>query len=142
MPSSGSRPSRAAPRVSLNDATGTVRFARVGPGRSLAARAAATADEKKTSAAAFLDRHGRAFGLSTGAAELTLRRAETDRLGHTHFTYTQEHAGVPVFGAVLKAHFDQDGALTVVNGTIVPDIDVSTAPSRSARRRARRRSGS
>ncbi len=118
--------------VSLNEATGAVRFARGGPGRPLAGGAAATVEGKKASVAAFLDRHGRAFGLSTGSAELTLRRAETDRLGHTHITYLQEHAGVPVFGAVLKAHFDREGNLTAVNGTVVPDIDVSATPSRSA----------
>ncbi len=39
---------------------------------------------------------------------------------------------MPVFGATLKAHFDASGRLTVVNGAVIPDIDVSVTPSRSA----------
>jgi Zn-dependent metalloprotease len=118
--------------VTLNEATGTVRFVRLRSGGPLVAGRASTLEDQKRGAAAFIDRHGRAFGLSAGSAELTLPRVETDRLGHTHLTYTQEHGGVPVFGAILKAHFDREGRLTAVNGTVVPDIEVSTTPSRTA----------
>jgi Zn-dependent metalloprotease len=118
--------------VSLNDATGTARFVRLRTRQPLTAGRATTAQDKKDSAAAFMDRHGRAFGLSVGSAELTLRKMEKDRLGQTHLTYTQEYAGVPVFGAVLKLHFDANDRLAVVSGTAVPDIEVSTMPSRSA----------
>jgi Zn-dependent metalloprotease len=130
--------------VSLDAATGTAKFARLGHGAPYqpAARTAqpvqaapaqaATAQARKDSAAAFINRNGRAFGLKSGTAELTLRKLTSDRLGHTHLTYSQEYAGLHVFGAMLKAHFDANGDLTVVNGTLVPDIEVSAAPSRSA----------
>ena len=36
---------------------------------------------------------------------------------------------MPVFGATLKAHFDAAGRLKVINGLIVPNIDLSVAPS-------------
>ena len=56
---------------------------------------------------------------------------DSDSLGRTRLTYTQEYAGLPVFGAVLKAHFDASGKLSVVAGTLIHDIEVSAAPSRS-----------
>jgi hypothetical protein len=92
-----------------------------------------TEQSLKDTATAFINRHGRALGLTAGSSELTLRRTSVDSLGHSHLTYSQEYAGLHVFGAMLKAHFDAAGALTVVNGTIVPDINVSSAPSRSVR---------
>jgi Zn-dependent metalloprotease len=115
--------------VSINPATESARFVRLPPGQ---AAKAATMQDKKDSAESFIGKYGQAFGLRAGAAELRLRRTETDSLGQTHLTYTQEYAGLPVFGAVLKAHFDASGQLSVVNGSLVPDIDVSAAPSRSA----------
>ena len=127
-------------RVSLSPATGTARFVRV-PSASAARAAAppllaapitsAANQAMKDSAAAFINRHSQALGLRTGTNELKLRKSESDRLGQTHLTYTQEYAGLPVFGAVLKAHLDSGGAVVAVSGTMVPDIDVSTAPSRS-----------
>jgi Zn-dependent metalloprotease len=125
-------------KVSINPATGTARFVRLGPTSSLrlgpvttqATKEAATS--YKFTAAAFINRHAAALGLRTGMAELALRRTESDSQGQTHLTYTQQYAGLPVFGGVLKAHFDANGRLSVVNGTLIPDIDVSAAPSRSA----------
>jgi Zn-dependent metalloprotease len=116
-------------RVSVNPATGTARFVRL-PGTS--AEAAMTPQARQQAAAAFVDRHATAFGLRGGSSELELVKTTTDRVGQTHLRYNQVYAGVPVFGAGLRAHFDLNGRLVVVNGTLVPDIDVSAAPSRSA----------
>ena len=118
-------------KVSINRATGTARFVRLGPASSLRL-GAVTAQSKKDATTAFVNRNAAAFGLRAGSAELALRKIESDRQGQTHLTYTQHYAGLPVFGAVLKAHFDASGRLSVVNGTLIPDIDVSAAPSRSA----------
>ncbi len=115
--------------VALSDATGTARFVRAGRGRALG-HAAAT--NKAEHALGFLDNHGRAFGLREPRAELKLKSTAADRLGGTHFTYAQEHNGVPVFGGTLKVHYDTDGNLKAVNGALVPEIDVNVAPSRSA----------
>ena len=46
--------------------------------------------------------------------------------------------GVPVFGAVLRAHTDRAGNLTAVNGTIVPDANINTTPKLSAEQAAAR----
>src|SRR5262245_16334394 len=122
-------------RVSISPATGTARFVRLGPGSALrlGAPAAATSASRSSAldaaARSFIDRHAGAFGLRSTASELKLSRTETDRQGDTHLTYVQQYAGLPVFGATLKAHFDAAGRLKVVNGLIVPNIDLSVAPS-------------
>ncbi len=125
-------------KVSVSPATGTARFVRLGPASLLRLGAAPTESSAKAAAfsdatATFVDRNAAAFGLRNGSSELALQRSETDRLGQTHLSYAQTHRGVPVFGASLKAHFDASGRLFVVNGTLVPDLDISTTPSRGAR---------
>ncbi|MEZ5500082.1 MAG: M4 family metallopeptidase [Steroidobacteraceae bacterium] len=128
---------KAGTEVSVSPATGTVRFMRR-PRSAAAARApsgarTATSDQTlRNNSSAFISSHASALGLRTGAAELKLRRAYRDDLGLAHLTYTQEYAGLPVFGAVLKTHLDANGEVVAVTGTMVPDIDVSSAPSRSA----------
>ena len=125
-------------KVSVSPATGAARFVRLGPasmlrlgtGRVQAARNAAAFED---TAGAFIDRHAAAFGLANGRADLVLSRAQTDAHGWTRLTYAQQYKGVPVFGATLRAHFDPGGRLTVLNGAIIPDIDVSAQPSRTAR---------
>jgi Zn-dependent metalloprotease len=116
-------------QVSRSSATGTANFVRLPP--SLAAKAA-DAQSQDEKAIAFVSRHAEAFGLRMGSADLKLVATEKDSLGHSHLKYKQEYAGVPVFGASLKAHFDGNNELAVVSGTLVPDIAISTVPSRSA----------
>ena len=116
-------------QVSKNSATGTANFVRLPPGLAAKAADAQSQDEK---AIAFVSRHAEAFGLRIGSTDLKLRATQKDDLGHTHLKYAQEYGGVPVFGATLKAHFDANNELAVVSGTLVPDIAISTAPSRSA----------
>ena len=126
--------------VSVNPATGTVRFVRV---RSIqganaaapVARAAARTDDVETKhgrALDFLRRHAQAFGLSSPDAELSRVAAAVDVYGATHLTYAQQHQGLAVFGAQVRMHFEPNGELAVVNGTLVPDAAaVPTAPTRS-----------
>jgi len=118
--------------VEIGDATGGARFVRAPRGKALGGQRALTPTAKMDETMAFLDRHGRAFGLSSPRTELKFERRGADRGGRTHLAYSQEHLGVPVFGASLRAHFDADGNLASVNGTVLPDIDVSVVPSRSA----------
>ncbi|MGH8252303.1 MAG: M4 family metallopeptidase [Steroidobacteraceae bacterium] len=124
-------------KVSLSPATGTARFVRLGPASQLRlgtpqAQAAQKSAVYEAAAGSFIDRHASAFGLSRGSADLALRRTETDAQGQTHLTYAQKYRGLPVFGATLKAHFDVSGRLTALNGVLVPDIDVSSTPARTA----------
>src|SRR5688500_16976080 len=115
--------------VALSDATGAARFARAERGKALGS---AGAKDKKDHSLEFLAQHGRAFGLRDAQSELKLEGVATDRIGGSHVTYSQQHHGVPVFGTALKAHYDEQGNLEAVNGTVVPDIEVSVSPTRSA----------
>jgi Zn-dependent metalloprotease len=87
---------------------------------------------KNSEALAFVGRHAQAFGQRVAYADVKLRKAERDHLGRSHLSYSQDYGGVPVFGASLKVHFDDGDELAAVTGTLIPDIDVSIAPSRSA----------
>ena len=125
-------------KVSVSPATGTARFVRLAPASMVrlgtaSVQAARSPAAYAAAAGSFVDRHASAFGLARGSADLELRRTDTDRQGKTHLTYAQKYKGVPVFGATLKAHFDATGRLTVVNGVVIPDLDLSTRPTRSAR---------
>ncbi len=81
-------------------------------------------------ASAYLDRFAPAFGADAG--DLVRAGTRSDDYG-TVVTYTQEHAGVPVFGSMLRVHLDQDGDLTAVNGELVPVGDADVEAQLSAR---------
>lgn len=125
-------------KVKLHNSTGTARFVRLAPETqpSLLGRLGRTAPSsdaaKRSGAAQFLANYGSLFGVTNAAAELDAGRVFKDRQGGTHFTHRQYYQGVPVFGAELKTHFDATDNLTVVNGTFVPDIALSTRPTRTA----------
>ena len=117
--------------ASTETATGKVGFLRARganadllPGES--ADSAASASAK---ADAFLDKYARAFGAKPG--ELVRERVSADKLGWT-VDYVQRYRGVPVFGAMLRAHLDRDGDLTAVNGYAAPNLDLSVTPRLSA----------
>jgi Zn-dependent metalloprotease len=119
--------------VALDSATGTVRFLRLPPEPAgLRAQGSSGPEERRRRAAAFLGRHARAFGLHSADRGLVLVSEAVDSGGRAHLAFEQRHAGVPVFGALLRVHFDPGDALSVVNGRLVPGIDVDPAPSRSA----------
>lgn len=117
--------------VSVSPATGTAKFVRLQPGVAVKARSRSVRSMQEK-AAAFFGNHAQAFGLRD-MSDLRMRRTESDKLGHTHVSFAQEYAGVPVFGAEIKAHFNAKDELMVVSGTLVPDIDLSMTPSRSAK---------
>ena len=75
---------------------------------------------------AFLNRYAPVFGAK--ADQLVRESVRKDTYGGSTVTYTQEYQGIPVFGAMLKAHLDRSGDLTSVNGVAVPNINVSADP--------------
>ncbi len=83
---------------------------------------------KEAKAREFVREFGPLLGASGADADLVQTDSTTDALGSTHLTYEQRHNGLPVFGGVVKAHLDDAGNLTSVNGTVVPDIEVDTSP--------------
>jgi Zn-dependent metalloprotease len=77
----------------------------------------------------FFKDKGDIFGMQNPNAELKKLKVEKDDLGMQHITYPQVYQGLDVFGANLKAHFNQEGNLTSVNGTFEPHNDVNTSPT-------------
>jgi Zn-dependent metalloprotease len=120
---------RTGARITLSPATGAVRFAKAPKGKALAN---AGAQKRSEHSMAFLKANGRAFGLRDAAAELKLVGESRDMLGDARVGYVQTYRGLPVFGSSLAAHYDKQGNLKVVNGTIIPDIDLDASPRKAA----------
>jgi len=112
--------------VSLDRATGAVRFLRVPAGGI--SLAGATPRER---AAEFLERHGRIFGVADRAGELAEDRTWTDRGGSVHHTYQQRYNGVPVFAGEIRLHFDAQGRMTAANGSFLPGIEIDPVPKKT-----------
>ncbi|PVG82038.1 hypothetical protein DDE18_15240 [Nocardioides gansuensis] len=96
------------------------------PSRSGASRAAAAAK-----ADAYLDKYAANF--AARPSELRRDSVTANGVGWT-VTYSQAYRGVDVFGAMLRAHVDEQGDLTSVNGYAAPDLSLSTTPRVSAER--------
>ncbi|HET9419956.1 MAG TPA: M4 family metallopeptidase [Nocardioides sp.] len=117
-------------RVSTERATGKVSFVRSTNGSDLMpSTGARTQDAAVDKASAYLDKYAAAFGADRD--QLVQERVSRDRLG-TVVTYTQEINGVSVFGSGLRAHLDEQGDLTAVNGELVPVKSVDTDAELSA----------
>lgn len=123
-----------APRLRLDPTRGTLRrFDGRVPNPHGAGRAAAER---------LLAEHRDALGLAAadGAVELVARRVIEDE-GRVDLVYDLRFRGLPVWGAELAAHFDQDGALTALNaqglGRLDPPLELRYGPE-AARARARR----
>lgn len=112
--------------VSVSSATETATFVRIPPGQAKKA-AGGSASDLNNSAREFVGKHAQAFGLRVASNDLTYQLTEQDALGKSHVRYTQEYGGVPVFGASLSVHFDENERLIATSGTLVPDIDLSLA---------------
>ncbi|MBZ0115305.1 MAG: M4 family metallopeptidase [Thermoanaerobaculia bacterium] len=110
-------------KISFKSSTGAANFVRVEPGSLEIAGAT-----EEARARVFFQRYGGVFGISDEAIELVSEGTKTDHLGTRSVSFHQEFQGVPVFGAVLRVHFDASGRLTAANGTFVPGIEVSTTP--------------
>ena len=52
----------------------------------------------------FLKQYGHLFGVRDASKQLRKTRTVEDRIGQTHTTYVQIHAGVPVFSGELRIH--------------------------------------
>jgi Zn-dependent metalloprotease len=118
-------------KISVHPATGVARFVSLPAGKA-GSLSPATSGAPQQKATAFFVAQGAAFGIRDAARELALRGNKTDQTGMTHLDYEQVYAGVPVYAALLKAHFDRAGALRTVNGVFVPGINVNPVPTLGA----------
>ncbi|GAA5134774.1 hypothetical protein GCM10023339_71770 [Alloalcanivorax gelatiniphagus] len=112
-------------RISEESATGRVGFVRTAAGDLLPSADAGTAKEAAAKAGAYLDTYAAAFGARPG--ELRQTAVRESRGGWT-VEYAQSHRGVPVFAGELRAHVDEQGDLTAVNGFAVPGLDLDVTP--------------
>jgi len=111
-------------RVTISPATGTARFLALdGAGVALGGTSV------KAKAMSLFERYGEAFGIEDPARELEQTSDHMDPFGRLHLSFRQVYHGVPVFAAVLRAHFDQHGELSSINGIFVPDISLDTSPT-------------
>ncbi len=108
-------------RLEVHRTTGALRLLTVPPGAL--ALEGSTVEAKAQN---FLARYGAAFGIQNADQNLVPIQRLEDRLGGQHLAYTQRHRGVPVFGGELRIHFDSSGEPVVINGTVVPDIQISS----------------
>ncbi len=90
----------------------------------------ATPGRPGVKARAFIDRFGPLLG-ATSPRQMRAGDTRSDAYGTT-VTYVQRYRGVPVFGAMLRAHLDPAGHLVAVNGTAVPNLDLSVTPRLNA----------
>lgn len=59
-----------------------------------------------------------------GGQELTLVRSRPDALGMTHVRFQQRHHGIPVRGAEVIVHLDQNNAVVGITESLEPQLNV------------------
>ncbi|WP_141007267.1 M4 family metallopeptidase [Nocardioides humi] len=111
--------------VTTSPATDTVAFISATDDLFPSGKAAKSANAAAAKASGYVDKYARAFGAT--AAELEQSAVTRTPAGYT-VDFTQSHQGVPVFGAKLRAHVDNQGDLTSVSGYVAPEIDVDVSP--------------
>ncbi len=77
----------------------------------------------------FLSANAGLFQTNGGGNDFSYQNQSKDMLGMTHLSYKQQYNGIEVFGAAIKAHFNQDGSLGSVNGKTIPNITIDTSPT-------------
>lgn len=110
--------------VVVDEATGNPRLVRFAGVRPTPGGDSATAKARN-----FVTSHAAVFGLTDPSRELETVRTIRDPLGGEQVVFRQVYHGVPVFGAVLRVHLDGDGAVSTINGTVIPDLDIDPVPT-------------
>jgi Zn-dependent metalloprotease len=122
--------------VNVDEGTRYVGFARVARGGDLFPGSRSGTPQGK--ARGFFTKYAGLFGLQDASAELRQASSRKDAYGFTHVSYEQTYRGLPVFAGLVRAHLDRGNRLTAVNGTLVPNIDLSTdarlSPSQAAQK--------
>jgi Zn-dependent metalloprotease len=115
--------------ASIEDSTKYYGFVRVAHGGDLLP---GNSGNPQAKAQAFLTEYGALLGVGDSAGSLVAAGTKTDAKGATRVTYNQVYRGVPVLGGEIRAHVDDDGSLTAVNGNVIPDLELATTPNLSA----------
>ena len=80
----------------------------------------------------FLSVYGKHFGLKNEATQLVTSKIKTPKDGRSISRFKQVYSNIPVYGGELVVDIDADNNLRSINGNIVSDINVSTAPTVTA----------
>ncbi len=108
--------------------TGFVRFLGTRPGRAIPRPAGVSASAPPRAAAgAFLNRHGRAFGLRDAARELTVSGQQRLRGGRAAVRFQQRGNGVPVVGGELVVEVDANNNVLSASGELLPNAAKAAA---------------
>jgi cysteine-rich repeat protein len=119
-------------QISVDENSGLARFVRLPQNSGLTSYASDKSAPAQLRATKFLSVHGKAFGVTNVRSELEAAGTSRDAMGNQHSVFKQVYNGLPVFGAELRAHFNQNGELFVVNGNFLPEIKASTNPNLTA----------
>ena len=93
-------------------------------------RSSASANDALT----FLQQNKEKIKIKNPKANLKQSNSVKDELGMTHVRFNQTKNGVPVEGAEIIVHYNQDNEITVVNGAYNEEVEVSkfdTSPTLS-----------
>ncbi len=123
-PSTPSKTALVADQVVIHRATGNPRLVRLAGQRPVP-----NGDTAAAKALDLLELHAAFLGLTEPSRELVPVRVLDDPLGGEQAVFRQVYQGVPIFGAMLRVHFDRDGAVSSINGTIVSGIDLDPVPT-------------
>ena len=113
-------------RIERSPATGAARLVTFEPGKITLSGPDAKSNVPAVRAREFFRQLGAAFGVADADAELRLMDTRTDTPGATHVRFEQTYRGLPVFGTMLRVHYDAAGRLYAANGSFVPDLDPSS----------------
>lgn len=74
------------------------------------------------------------FGIQSARDEFQPKQVTRDGLGQVHVRMDQYYRGLPVFGEQLITHFDGQGRLLSVNGTVAHPYELNLQPKISAQK--------
>lgn len=110
-------------KVIPDPATGNPGFVRLTEPLPMSKKASAY---EKALAALSLDRQ--IIGSANPSRDLEWLGNRRDPVGGEQAVFHQVYRGLPVFGTMVRVHFDADGALTAINGSFISEIDLDPVP--------------
>jgi Zn-dependent metalloprotease len=86
-------------------------------------------DITKNRAEVFFTKYAGVLKLANPIQELKLTKSQKDEIGQTHSRYLQSYKGIPVWGAGLILHMNDQGDVTSMDGKYIPSpSNLSTKP--------------
>lgn len=113
-------------RVDRSKRTGTVSFIGASPSAPLTQ---STSADHKAAATHFVEQYGSLYGLTAPRDELRFSRQHPDTVGGTAARFSQQYAGLPVFGAEIAVQVGADGRVLSSLGNTIPTPVVDTTPT-------------